>query len=755
MASQNTSSKADTLVESCTLNDFVEKAYLDYSMAVILDRALPHLADGLKPVQRRLIYAMSELGLSSTTKYKKSARTVGDVLGKFHPHSDMAAYEAMVLMAQPFSFRYPLIDGQGNWGTADDPKSFAAMRYTEARLSPYVSVLLSELGAGAVDWVPNFDASLKEPTVLPAQLPNVLLNGGSGIAVGMATDIPPHNLVEVTQACIYLLEHASATLDDIMQFIRGPDYPTAAEIITPTDDIRKIYDAGEGSLRMRAIYHREETQIIIDALPYQVSGSRVLEQIAAQMLAKKLPMVTDMRDESDHETPTRLVIMLRSGRVKMDDLMSYLFAATDLERSYRVNMNVIGLEGRPKVYGLLPLLKEWLHFRVDVVRLRLEHRLQQLVERLHILEGLLIVYLNLDQIITILRAEDHPKPVLMSTFRLTEAQVIAILEIKLRQLAKLEEKKIQEEQAKLSRERQHIEHVLASQARLQQLVKKELMALQKQHGDARCSPMVERMSANALALEEAMVGELITIVLSEQGWVRAAKGHDIDGEDLSYRAGDGFLMQVRGKTNEPVFFLDSSGRSYVLLGHTFPSARGMGEPLTSRLTFPSQARCVAALVGQDDQTVVLLSTVGYGFVASLSDLKVRGRTGKSIMRLSDEVQALAPQVIPEDGASYQVAMLTRAGYLLIIPFTALPHLAKGKGNKLMQLSVDRKTSRSDACIGFCILKKTDTLIIHTQSKLFEWAPRKWADWKSKVGRRGERLPTKMRPPFVNITVKLD
>jgi topoisomerase-4 subunit A len=733
-----------SLVEQYPLSTFTEKAYLDYSMAVILDRALPHIADGLKPVQRRLIYAMSELGLKASAKYKKSARTVGDVLGKFHPHSDTAAYEAMVLMAQPFSFRYPLVDGQGNWGTADDPKSFAAMRYTEARLSPYVQTLLSELQQGTVNWVPNFDASLQEPSLLPAQLPNVLLNGASGIAVGMATDIPPHNLTEVTKACVHLLKNPQATLKDIMRFIPGPDYPTAAEIITAASDIRNIYHSGEGSLRMRAVYEQEDQHIIITALPHQVSGSRVIEQIAAQMTAKKLPAVLDVRDESDHETPTRLVIVLRSNRVDADEVMSHLFVVTDLERSYRVNLNVIGLDHRPKVYGLVNLLKTWLEFRSQTVRRRLEYRLAELMERLHILEGLLIAYLNLDKIIAILRKEDKPKPVLMEHFKLTEKQAEAILEIKLRQLAKLEEQKIRDEQAVLAKEKKEIETVLESPARLQQLLVKELENIERQYGDARRSLIVERSEAKAMPAEVMIAAEPVTVILSQKGWIRAAKGHEMDGRTLNYRSGDGFLMQVQGKTNELALFLDSMGQSYALPAHTLPSARGMGEPLTSRLKPKPEAYFVGTLMGRDDQLCVLASSNGYGFMTELGNLNARGRSGKVMLSVSKGAHALPPTLVSGKLEEYLLAVVTQEGRLLIFALTQLPQLPKGKGNKLIQLSSDKSADLGDKCISVAVINHKDSLRIETDKKPLLLTPADWTSFQGDRGQRGHLLSPKYR-----------
>ncbi|MEW5009939.1 MAG: DNA topoisomerase IV subunit A, partial [Cycloclasticus sp.] len=600
-------------IETIALQDFTEKAYLDYSMYVILDRALPHIADGLKPVQRRIVYAMSELGLSNQAKFKKSARTVGDVLGKFHPHGDTACYEAMVHMAQPFAYRYPLVDGQGNWGSPDDPKSFAAMRYTESRLAPYTNSLLSELAQGTVEWVDNFDGTLQEPSLLPARLPNLLLNGVTGIAVGMSTDIPPHNLNEVASACVHLLDEPKAELADLMEYIKGPDFPTEAEIVTSRADIVAMYEKGGGSLRARACYELEQGQVIITALPYQVSGAKILEQIAAQMQAKKLPIVEDLRDESDHENPTRLVIVPRSNRVDIEQLMSHLFATTDLERTYRVNFNVIGLSGKPQVKNLKAVLSEWLTFRLDTVKKRLQYRLEKVNQRLHILDGLLIAYLNIDEVIQIIREEDKPKRALMERFSISEIQANSILEIKLRQLAKLEEVKIRSEQAELAKERDGLEKILNSKQRLRTLVKKEIIADAKAYGDERRSPIVSRQLAQALDERALIPNEPMTVVISEKGWVRAAKGHDIDPASLTFRSGDEYLASARGRSNSVVYFLDSTGRIYNLPVHGLPSARGQGEPLTGSLKPPAGARFTEVLAGKDEK-IIFASNAGYGFV---------------------------------------------------------------------------------------------------------------------------------------------
>ena len=654
----NSEARQDQGLEHLPLKQFTEKAYLDYSMYVILDRALPHIGDGMKPVQRRIIYAMSDLGLTATAKFKKSARTVGDVLGKFHPHGDSACYEAMVLMAQEFSTRYRYIDGQGNWGSPDDPKSFAAMRYTESRLAPYAELLLREVKQGTVDWVPNFDGTLEEPAVLPARVPNVLLNGAAGIAVGMATDIPPHNMREVVSACIRLLEEPKADLAALCEHVQGPDYPTAAEIITPQADIRKMYETGNGSIRMRAVYEREDGDVIITALPHQVSGAKVLEQIAAQMTAKKLPMVEDLRDESDHENPTRLVITPRSNRVDIEALMSHLFATTDLERTYRVNFNLIGVDGRPQVKDLRQILTEWLAFRTETVRRRLQHRLDKVNRRLHLLEGLLIAFLNLDEVIHIIRTEDEPKPVLMKRFELSDEQADYILDTKLRQLARLEEMKIKAEQEELAKERDNLEKTLNSKQRMKTLIRKELMADAEEYGDARRSPIVARAAAEAMDQTALTPAEPVTVVLSEKGWVRSAKGHDIDPVGLSYKSGDGFLSAARGKSNQLAVFIDSTGRCYSLPAHSLPSARGQGEPLTGRVNPPAGATFVAVMMGDDADRYLLASDAGYGFVVKLGDLVAKNKNGKAILNVPKGARVLPPSPINEADAAPVAAATT-------------------------------------------------------------------------------------------------
>ncbi|WP_240125986.1 DNA topoisomerase IV subunit A [Thermomonas alba] len=670
--------------EQIPLREYAERAYLDYSMYVVLDRALPFIGDGLKPVQRRIVYAMSELGLNAAAKPKKSARTVGDVIGKYHPHGDSACYEALVLMAQPFSYRYPLIDGQGNFGSSDDPKSFAAMRYTESKLAPIAEVLLGELGQGTVDWVPNFDGTLQEPSWLPARLPHLLLNGTTGIAVGMATDIPPHNLNEIVSACIRLLDDPDASVRDLCEHVRGPDYPTAAEIITPHADLRAIYETGSGSVRARAVYVREQGNIVITELPYQVSPGKVIEQIAQQMRAKKLPWLEDIRDESDHANPTRIVLVPRSSRVDAEQLMSHLFATTDLEKSYRVNLNVIGLDGRPQVKNLKMLLTEWLAFRQDTVTRRLRHRLDKVERRLHLLDGLLVAFLNLDEVIRIIRSEDEPKPVLMARFGLSEDQADYILDTKLRQLARLEEMKIRGEQDELAAERKTLLATLESKAKLRKLIKDELLADAKKFGDARRSPLVERQAAQALDETELVASEPMTVVLSEKGWVRAAKGHDIDAAGLSYREGDGLLAAVRTRSNQQVAFLDSTGRSYSTAVHTLPSARGNGEPLTGRFSPPPGASFQALASAGSEDRLVLASSHGYGFVTRFENLISRQKAGKALLALADGARVLAPAPV-HDPAGDRIVVVTSAGHVLAFPVAELPELDKGKGNKLIEI----------------------------------------------------------------------
>ncbi|WKZ93002.1 DNA topoisomerase IV subunit A [Chimaeribacter arupi] len=724
--------------ERLALHTFTENAYLNYSMYVIMDRALPFIGDGLKPVQRRIIYAMSELGLNASAKFKKSARTVGDVLGKYHPHGDSACYEAMVLMAQPFSYRYPLVDGQGNWGAPDDPKSFAAMRYTESRLSKYAEVLLRELGQGTVDWVPNFDGTLDEPKMLPARLPNILLNGTTGIAVGMATDIPPHNLREVAKAAVMLLDKPNTELDDLLAHVQGPDFPTEAEIITPRDELRKLYQTGRGSVRMRAVWKKEEGDVVITALPHQVSGAKVLEQIASQMRAKKLPMVEDLRDESDHENPTRLVVVPRSNRVDMDQVMNHLFATTDLEKSYRVNMNMIGLDGRPTVKGLVEILTEWLAFRRNTVRLRLNHRLEKVLKRLHILEGLLTAFLNIDDVIHIIRSEDEPKAVLVQRFGLSETQAEAILELKLRHLAKLEEMKIRGEQEELAKERDQLQALLASERKLNTLIRKEIQADADAYGDDRRSPLHERGEAKAMSETEMLPSEPVTIVLSQMGWVRSAKGHDIDPTGLSYKAGDSFLAAARGKSNQPVVFIDSTGRSYALEPTTLPSARGQGEPLTGKLTPPPGAVIEQVLMAPDEQKLLMASDAGYGFVCTFSDLVARNRAGKAMITLPENARALTPLEI--HGEDDMLLSITAAGRMLMFPVADLPQLSKGKGNKIVSIPSAQAAAGEDRLAWLFVLPPQTSLTLYIGKRKLTLRPEDLQKYRAERGRKGTLLP---------------
>lgn len=725
-------------IEQLPLSEFTEKAYLDYSMYVILDRALPYIGDGLKPVQRRIVYAMSELGLNATSKHKKSARTVGDVLGKYHPHGDSACYEAMVLMAQPFSYRYPLVDGQGNWGAPDDPKSFAAMRYTESRLAPYSEVLLSELGQGTVEWKPNFDGTLQEPESLPARLPNVLLNGGTGIAVGMATDIPPHNLREVASACVRLLEKPKSTVEELCEHVKGPDFPTEAEIITPKKDILQMYETGHGAIRQRARFEKEDGAIIITALPFQVSGNKVLEQIAAQMTAKKLPMVEDLRDESDHENPTRLVIMPRSKRVNTDELMAHLFATTDLERSYRVNMNVIGINGSPQVKDLRRMLEEWLKFRTVTVRRRLQWRLDKVNKRLHILDALLIAFLNIDEVIAIIRENDKPKPVLMERFKITDVQAEAILELKLRNLAKLEEMKIRGEQSDLEKEREQLEKILGSATRLKTLIKKEIIADAEKYGDDRRSPIVERAAAQAMDETALISSEAITVVLSSKGWVRAAKGHEVDAEKLNYKAGDGYQASAQGKSNQMAVFFDSSGRAYTLPAHKLPSARGQGDPLTSYFTPAPGAHFVGVAIGSPEELYLLASNFGYGFVAKLGDLQANTKKGKAVLNVGKQALALPPVKITGLETDQIVAVST-AGHMLVTPVEQLPQMARGKGNKIINIPSKLLKAGDEAVAAITVVPEGGKLVVHSGKKYKTMKPSELEGYAGERGRRGLKL----------------
>ncbi|MBS7423231.1 DNA topoisomerase IV subunit A [Pseudomonas syringae] len=726
-------------VERRSLADFTEQAYLNYSMYVIMDRALPHIGDGLKPVQRRIIYAMSELGLGADAKHKKSARTVGDVLGKFHPHGDSACYEAMVLMAQPFSYRYTLVDGQGNWGAPDDPKSFAAMRYTEARLSRYSEVLLSELGQGTADWVPNFDGTLDEPAVLPARLPNILLNGTTGIAVGMATDVPPHNLREVASACVRLLDDPKATVAELCEHILGPDYPTEAEIITPRADLLKIYETGRGSVRMRAVYRIEDGDIIVTSLPHQVSGAKVLEQIAAQMQTKKLPMVADLRDESDHENPCRIVIIPRSNRVELDELMQHLFATTELESSYRVNINIIGLDGKPQLKNLKTLLGEWLTFRIGTVRRRLQFRLDKVEHRLHLLDGLLTAYLNLDEVIHIIRTAEHPKAELIARFDLSEIQADYILDTRLRQLARLEEMKLRSEQDALRKEQAKLQALLGSESKLRKLVRAELIADAETYGDDRRSPIVARAEAKALSENELMPTEPVTVVLSEKGWVRCAKGHDIDATGLSYKAGDGFKTSSIGRSNQFAVFIDSTGRSYSVAAHTLPSARGQGEPLTGKLQPPPGATFECVLLPEDDALYVIASDAGYGFVVKGEDLQAKNKAGKALLSLPAGAKVILPRPVPDREQNW-LAAVTTEGRLLVFKISDLPQLGKGKGNKIIGIPGERVASREEYVTDLAVIGQGATLVLQAGKRTLSLKPEDLEHYKGERGRRGNKLP---------------
>jgi len=733
-------------VEQQALATFTEKAYLDYSMYVILDRALPHIADGFKPVQRRIIYAMSELGLKASAKHKKSARTVGDVLGKFHPHGDTACYEAMVLMAQNFSYRYPLIDGQGNWGSPDDPKSFAAMRYTEARLAAYAELLLAELPLGTVAWTDNFDATLQEPALLPARLPNVLLNGAMGIAVGMSADILPHNLVEVANACIHLLDYPDADLDALLTHIQAPDFPTTAEIITPKDVLRQLYATGNGSIRMRAVYIEEKHQIVITALPYQVSGAKIIEQIAWQMQQKKLPMVEDVRDESDHEHPTRLVIIPRSNRIDVQELMLHLFATTDLEHSYRVNFNLIGLDGKPQVKSLVNLLNEWMQFRLQTVIKRTTFRLQKVCDRLHILDGLIIVFLNIDAIIAIIRENDNPKPELMSHFALTSQQADAILDLKLRHLAKLEEMHLRAEQAELIAERDTLQDILNDEQCLRAVVKAEIIADRDQYGDKRCSPVIIRQASSALREETLIVNEPLTIILSTKGWIRAAKGFNVDGRSLSYKAGDEFKAQINARSNLSILFFDNEGKVYSVPAHTLPSARGQGEPLTSKLNPAEGAYFATLAAGDPDEYLLLANDAGYGFKAKISALYVKNRNGKTCLKLPNNSHWLPPLLL-QDVTQSAIACVTNSGKLLLFSAADLPELERGKGSRLMQIAFKQEGKLQETIQFIQVINMDQGLIVHAGKRYIVLKGSDLSTYFASRGRKGRLLPR----GFQNVT----
>jgi topoisomerase-4 subunit A len=724
-------------VERTPVGIFARKAYLDYSMYVILDRALPHIGDGLKPVQRRIIYAMSELGLSAAAKFKKSARTVGDVIGKFHPHGDSACYEAMVLLAQPFSMRYPLIEGQGNWGSPDDPKSFAAMRYTEARLTRFAQTLLSELEQGTVAWGPNFDGTLHEPKLLPSRLPHVLLNGGSGIAVGMATDIPSHNVREVVNACVELLDNPDANIAQLTKHIKGPDFATEAEIITPLSEIRDMYKSGNGTIRQRAKWEMEQGDIVVTALPYQVSGSKVMQQIAQQMQAKKLPMVDDLRDESDHENPTRIVIVPRSGRVDTDELMTHLFATTDLERTVRVNMNIIGLDGRPRLFTLKELLLEWLEFRIETVRRRLQHRYDQVNARLHILDGYLVAFLNLDEVIKIIRREDEPKSMLMRRFKLSELQAEAILELRLRYLNKLEEMQIRGEQTKLAEERTQLEKILGSKRALRKQVRDELLRDAEEFGDRRRSPIVEREAAKALDAAALIPSEPVTIVLSERGWVRAGKGHDLDAGGLQYKSGDAYLHAAKGRSNQMAVFLDSTGRTYTLPAHELPSAKGHGEPLSAFLAPPPGATFTGVMMGEPDDLWLLATSDGYGFIVRFEELVTDRKAGKTIVNVNDGATTLKPQRV-FDVATDHVAASTTEGKLLLFGANELPQLTRGKG--VQTIKIHRTPIAPEKVVSIAVVPPDGTLVVQAGKRFTNLKASDLESYFGKRAQRGLKLP---------------
>ena len=725
-------------IEQMPLRTFTERAYLNYSMYVIMDRALPFIGDGLKPVQRRIVYAMSELGLNATAKYKKSARTVGDVLGKFHPHGDSACYEAMVLMAQPFSYRYPLVDGQGNWGAPDDPKSFAAMRYTESRLSKISEILLSELGQGTVDYQPNFDGSLAEPQYLPARLPHILLNGTTGIAVGMATDIPPHNINEIADVAVMLLDNPKSGLDDVLEIVQGPDFPTEAEIISPKSEIRKIYEQGRGSIKMRATWKKEDGEIIISALPHQSSPSKVIAQIAEQMTAKKLPMLEDIRDEADHENPIRIVLVPRSNRVDTDALMAHLFATTDLEKSYRVNMNMIGLDHKPAVKGLLEILNEWLTFRRITVTRRLQYRLDKVLSRLHILEGLMIAFLNIDEVIEIIRHEDDPKAELMTRFNLSDEQANAILNLRLRHLAKLEENQLKAEQDELEKERLNLEAILGSERRLNTLIKKEIQEDAKKYASPRMSQLVEREEAKMISESDMTPAEPVTVILSEMGWVRCAKGHDIDPKSLSYKAGDNYRAHACGKSNQAVVFIDSTGRSYALDPLSLPSARSQGEPLTGKLNLPAGATIEYVVMASEQQELLMASDAGYGFICKFEDLIARNKAGKALISLPENAKVMEPKTLAN--ATALVVAMTSAGRMLIFPAKDLPALSKGKGNKIVTIPAANAKERSELLVKLLLISDQASLEFHSGKRKIVLKPEDLQKFRAERGRKGSTLP---------------
>ena len=728
--------------ETLPLSKFTEQAYLDYSMYVILDRALPNISDGLKPVQRRIIYAMSELGLNAAAKYKKSVRTSGDVVGKFHPHGDAAVYEAMVLLSQSFSLRYPLIDGQGNWGTVDDPKSFGAQRYTECRLDNYAQILLQELGQGTVDWQSNFDGTLLEPAVLPSRLPNVLLNGASGIAVGMATDIPPHNLNETVKACIKLLNEPKTSLEELFKILPGPDYPTEAEIVTPQEELLEIYKTGRGSVKMRSTFEVVEGEIVVTALPHQTPSTKVLEQIASQMEAKKLPMIVDLRDEGDEENPTRLVLVPKSNRVDKEAVMNHLFATTDLEKNFRVNMNMIGLNGKPQVLDLKSILKQWLKYRTNTVTRRLQHRLDWVMDRLYILEGLMVVYLNIEEVIKIIRTEDDPKKVLQKKFKLSSIQVDSILEIRLRQLAKLEEDKIKTEQKDLESEKKELEKILNSKSRLKTLVKKELTEDVEKFGDSRKSPLVQREEASAFDETELISSDPVTVILSQRGWVKVAKGHDVDPVNMNYKEGDSFLSSAKGRNNINAVFLGSKGKAFTLPCHNLPSARGQGEPLSGRLNVESGETFSGVISGKEETKAVLVSDAGYGFISKISDLQTKNKSGKNALKVAENGKALPPQIILNDDDL--IAAITNEGRMLVFPVTELPELSKGKGNKLINIPKKRYQAGEESLKAVAVLGKGRELKLNSGKRHFTIKEKDINNFSGNRGLRGNLLPKGFR-----------
>ena len=709
-------------ISSISLKEYAEESYLNYSMYVILDRALPHVGDGMKPVQRRILYAMSELGLNAGSKYKKSARTVGDVIGKFHPHGDSAAYEAMVLMAQNFSFRYPLVDGQGNWGTQDDPKSFAAMRYTESKLTGFADLLLSELKLGTVDWQPNFDGSLLEPTILPAKIPSILLNGTTGIAVGMATDIPSHNIQEVLDACIHMLDNPKATTKDLLRFIKGPDFSNVAPIIASQEELLEMYETGRGGFKIRAHWDTEGNDIVVRALPHQASGTKILEQIADQMQKKKLPMVVDLRDEGDHKEPVRLVITLKSNRIDSTEVMNHLYATTDLQKNYRANINLISLKGSPRVFSLNALIAEWLKFRQQTVMRKLEHRLDQVDDRIHILEGLLIVYLDLDKVIHIIRNSDEPKKELMKAFKISEIQTNAILEIRLRQLAKLEQIKLEEEKGALEIERAELEKIIKSKARLKTFIKNELKEIKENFGDERNSPIESTTAAKAFSEEEMVTSEAVTVILSKGGWIRSAKGHDIDPSSLTYRGDDKLQHFAKGRNNQTAVFFDSRGKAFSLQAHSLPSARGMGEPLTGRVVSESGVTFEGIAIGGDESKILISNSAGFGFISNMSNAISNQKKGKLFMKAPEGSSVIAPIAINENHRFVAATFSSQdnkgkvTNKMLIFPIEELPVLPKGKGNKLISISTKAFKEKTEFMMDVCCLAEDSKLHIYHEGK---------------------------------------